>query len=68
MYCSTCGSQLPEGTAVIEGKAVREYFEDSSELYTEALPLYESTTFRAIPYALWQNRGASNMAVWVREK
>lgn len=59
---------LPEGTFAIEGQAVREYFKDSDSLYTEEVPIRENVAFKAIPYALWQNRGECNMAVWIREK
>ena len=59
---------LPEGTLAIAGSAVREFFKDDAALYTDAAPETENTTFTAIPYALWQNRGAGNMAVWVRAR
>ena len=58
---------LPEGTPFIKGKAVRETFA-GNELYPETPPEYTETEFLAIPYALWQNRGATNMAVWIRRK
>ncbi|MBR2440334.1 MAG: glycoside hydrolase family 127 protein [Lentisphaeria bacterium] len=58
---------LPEGTPVIKGKAVRETFA-GEELYHTNPPEYTETEFYAVPYALWQNRGATNMAVWIRRK
>ncbi len=58
---------LPEGTLAIRGKAFREKFPED-ELYFSALPEYENTEFCAVPYALWQNRGKSNMCVWNRYK
>lgn len=59
---------LPENTPAITGKAVREYF-CNDDLYTDAEPMREETTFTAIPYALWQNRGeTSAMHVWLREE
>jgi DUF1680 family protein len=58
---------LPEGTPAICGKAVREFF-DGDELYTVNAPQQEEVSFTAIPYALWQNRGKSNMCVWNRIK
>ena len=58
---------LPEGTPAIRGKAFREKF-PGDELYFSALPEYENTEFCAVPYALWQNRGKSNMCVWNRYK
>ena len=59
---------LPEGTVAITGNAFREYLKDGDSLYTDEAPVVEPVTFKAIPYALWQNRGANNMAVWVRAK
>ena len=56
---------LPDGTPAISGSAVREFFEDD-ELYSTSSPKYQSVSFTAIPYALWQNRGPSNMSVWLR--
>ena len=50
---------------MIEGKALREKFA-GEELYPTTPPEYSDVTFRAIPYALWQNRGDFNMAVWMR--
>ncbi|MBP5181712.1 MAG: hypothetical protein J6331_01665 [Lentisphaeria bacterium] len=38
----------------------------SSALYTEDPGVYEETVFLAVRYALWQNRGETNMAVWAR--
>ncbi len=51
----------------ITGKAYREKRENDS-LYTDDPGILEETTFLAVPYALWQNRGESNMAVWMRYK
>ncbi|MBE6369000.1 MAG: glycoside hydrolase family 127 protein [Lentisphaerae bacterium] len=59
---------LPEGTVGITGKAVHEYFQDSNALYTDEPPTREDVPFKAIPYALWQNRGDGNMAIWLRAK
>ena len=56
---------LPEGTPAISGSAIREFFEDDS-LYSVSSPEYQTLPFIAIPYALWQNRGPSNMSVWLR--
>lgn len=59
---------LPEGTVAIEGEAVREVMEEG-KLYSSGSPRYEEGhTFRAIPYALWQNRGFGAMAVWIRKR
>ena len=57
---------LPEGTLAIEGEAVRAAL-PGDELYTTETPRCTAARFRAVPYALWQNRGATNMMVWVRE-
>ena len=62
------GKGLGQNAIAITGRAVREYFSDCEELYTDAEPQYENVSFKAIPYALWQNRGECNMAVWVRAK
>ena len=56
---------LPEGTLAIRGSALREYFAED-ELYTTCKPRYSQVAFTAIPYALWQNRGKTNMCVWNR--
>ena len=50
----------------ITGKAFHEKRENNGELYTEERGSLEEVDFIAIPYALWQNRGESNMAVWMR--
>jgi DUF1680 family protein len=50
---------------VIEGEAYRE-FSQSEALYTTEEPRLSPIRFRAIPYAFWQNRGETNMAVWIR--
>ena len=56
---------LPDGTLAIRGSALREYFAED-ELYTTSKPGYSQVSFTAIPYALWQNRGKTNMCVWNR--
>ncbi len=38
------------------------------ELYTSAPCQFVPTKITAIPYALWQNRGETNMSVWLVEK
>ncbi|OQA77390.1 MAG: Non-reducing end beta-L-arabinofuranosidase [Lentisphaerae bacterium ADurb.Bin242] len=58
--------ELPPGTLAIKGTAYEEILSENS-LYTQAVPGFKKTTFTAIPYALWQNRGESEMTVWVRE-
>lgn len=56
---------LPDGTPAISGSALREVFHND-DLYSVSPPQYSSVPFTAIPYALWQNRGPSNMSVWLR--
>lgn len=56
---------LPEGTVAIRGTAYREKMPDTGLYYT-GFPEYEETVFCAVPYALWQNRGKTNMCVWNR--
>lgn len=53
-----------EGIA-ISGKIWHEKRESTS-LYTEEKSSLTETKFLAVPYALWQNRGETNMAVWMR--
>ena len=55
---------LPEGTPGIRFSALR--FPRPGKLYTAALPAApERVTVTAIPYALWQNRGCSEMTVFM---
>ena len=56
---------LPEGTVALRGGAVFEEL-PADDLYTTARPEYAAGSFTAGPYALWQNRGRSNMCVWIR--
>ncbi|MBR0459216.1 MAG: glycoside hydrolase family 127 protein [Victivallales bacterium] len=56
---------LPAGTPAITGRAFVES-NASAGLYTTQRPSRKESTFTAIPYALWQNRGESTMTVWVR--
>ena len=56
---------LPAGTPAIRGTALREVFPEKT-LYTVTPPRCEETVFTAVPYALWQNRGKTNMCVWNR--
>ncbi|WP_176011614.1 glycoside hydrolase family 127 protein [Victivallis sp. Marseille-Q1083] len=61
---------LPAGTLMITGRAWREIpaAENVDQLYFSEPNRLEETVFKAIPYALWQNRGETDMIVWVREK
>ena len=58
---------LPRGTVAIRGEAV-EWTRPGDALYASAAPRIRRRTFTAIPYALWQNRGRSEMRVWIRER
>ncbi len=40
---------------------------DGKDLYTSIIPEYVPCRITAIPYALWQNRGETNMSVWLPE-
>ncbi len=53
------------GCAVVEGDGARELAGDS--LYTMDPPRASPAPIRAIPYALWANRGEGEMRVWIRE-
>ncbi len=59
---------LPENVVAIKGKAVYEEAPDTDSLYYTGNLIRKNGTFTAIPYHLWQNRGAAKMAVWIREK
>lgn len=41
---------------------------ESDSLYSSTPPTIEPCSITAIPYSLWQNRGPTNMTVWLREK
>ncbi|MBQ6102118.1 MAG: glycoside hydrolase family 127 protein [Kiritimatiellae bacterium] len=57
---------LPRGTVAIAGEAF-ETTRPGDALYSDAAPRTRRRRFVAIPYALWQNRGPSEMQVWTRE-
>ena len=59
-------ARLLGGAIIIETSAER-VVPANDQLYSTAEPLIESTTLRAIPYALWANRGEGEMRVWLRE-
>ena len=56
---------LPEETICIKGKAFYEQAQDDA-LYTDKTFDQIPGEFVAIPYALWSNRGDTNMSVWIR--
>ncbi len=56
---------LPPGTLAIRGRAAI-LERPGDELYSSAPTTSRPATFTAIPYALWQNRGPSEMRVWLR--
>ena len=58
---------LPAGTASIVGEGV-ETVRPGSELYSSEKPVVRRRKVVAVPFALWQNRGASEVAVWVKER
>lgn len=39
----------------------------AEELYKEEKPKFRNVEVRAVPYALWNNRGEGEMTVWVKE-
>jgi DUF1680 family protein len=53
------------GCVVVEAEGWRERL--SETLYTTAPAAREPVTLRAIPYALWANRGEGEMRVWIRQ-
>ncbi len=61
------GSGLPAGTVALQFDAWRETVKnDGDALYFEGETQITPIRCTAIPYALWQNRGPSQMAVWIR--
>ncbi|MBA4137052.1 MAG: hypothetical protein C0518_07030 [Opitutus sp.] len=54
------------GVGVIEA-AVQRVAVPGEELYSTTSPTSEATQLRAIPYALWANRGEGEMLVWINE-
>ena len=58
---------LPEGTVAVSASAV-ETVRPGNELYSSVKPRRKPRAIKAIPFALWQNRGLSEMEVWIREK
>ncbi len=64
-FTLTRADGLPEGTVAISGRAGLDE-SSGTALYTSSKPEMKAQEFTAIPYALWQNRGEANMAVWIR--
>jgi len=58
--------KLLSGTIVIEAEAER-LKPVNDELYSLAEPEVTTTTIKAVPYCLWNNRGEGEMRVWIRE-
>lgn len=55
------------GVPAILGEALRESDESEGRLYfRNRTPSRTRTNFIAVPYALWQNRGKSELATWLR--
>lgn len=59
--------RLLDGVVVLEGKAlVRPRADWNGILYRESQPgSFKSVNVRFIPYCVWQNRGPSEMSVWL---
>jgi len=60
--------RLLGGAVVLEGKVLARAGEDwRGKLYREFQPAaLQPVSVKFIPYSLWQNRGPSEMSVWVR--
>ncbi len=58
-------AELLGGCVVLEGGAVRTTTAET--LYSTAMPMTTTVPLRAVPYALWANRGEGEMRVWLRE-
>lgn len=54
------------GCVVLEAPA-RRVAADDGPLYSTATPAHEPARLRAVPYALWANRGEGEMRVWIDE-
>lgn len=65
LHLTSAPEGLPADVPAIEGIAFREYFA-GEELYPVTPPERCEVKIKAIPYALWDNRGENNMAVWIR--
>jgi DUF1680 family protein len=59
--------RLLDGVVVLEGKALARPAEDwSGKLYQEFQPSdFKLISVKFIPYSVWQNRGPSEMSVWL---
>ena len=59
--------RLLGGIVVLEGKALAHSQENwSGKLYREVAPEnFSPVDLKLIPYSVWQNRGASEMSVWL---
>ncbi len=67
-FSLTTAPGLPQGTPAIAGTAIAEAAPDPQALYFSQPLQRTPVPFTAIPYALWQNRGPANMAVWMRTR
>ena len=57
-----------DGAAVITGRAVRRETKDWKDtLYRPVASKARPVTLKAVPYALWNNRGEGEMRVWIHE-
>lgn len=54
---------LPAGTIVLTGEGFAEL--PGKEIYSSDPPEFRPVTYRAIPYALWQNRGEAEMEIFL---
>jgi DUF1680 family protein len=59
--------RLLGGVAVLDGKILTRAGDDwSGKLYREVQPeKFQTNSVKFIPYAVWQNRGAGEMSVWL---
>lgn len=52
---------------IFQGKRIRENAWENGELYGEHPLEFSDAVLEAVPYAYWNNRGAGEMTVWVKE-
>lgn len=61
-------AELLGGIATLEGVSYVPVKDSTSPLYQDKPYGYETRTFKAIPFAYWENRAEGDMQVWLREE
>ncbi|MBN2047384.1 MAG: glycoside hydrolase family 127 protein [Anaerolineaceae bacterium] len=58
---------LLDGVVSLNGTALRKQAAEDAPLYSSKRPEMARVPFRAVPYALWDNRAEGDMLVWLHE-